>query len=228
VDYGGSLRLAPLDERGDDFVRARLHDGKSLAAAMLSSDLSAWTSYALVGQGLAEEDVYVFNGSAVPQLPRDEWQPLPGGMLAQEVTDTSSQLVPALATRLRALPGSFLVVEDWYATPDEADVPVAPWLFAEEVYLTATGDDESRLEQVMIYGESAAWPRLFAAVCTAPPAAFAGCDQTASLGEGDVQALARSVVEVWVGAYDGESYLLWTCEDPRLHYPAWFISPEAE
>jgi len=221
VSYGGPLQLVPLDPKASDHLHGRLGDGKTLAARLLSTHtLGAWSAFALVSPGLSEDKLYRFTESgAVPRVPPEQWQHVSGGDLAQPVVSTNEQLVAALSARLRSTPSGFLTVEDpmgQASDPWLARSELRPWLLGNEVYFAADGTSFERLAEVVSNG-GGAWPGLLAVVCSQLPASFVDWHKDLNLDESDVMTMAESASEIWVGAYDNESYLLWTPSEAIAH-----------
>ncbi len=215
MEHEGPLELRLLDERGFEFIEERLREGKTLAQTLLKKlPLRAGTVSALVAPAVTERQLYSFSeGSAVPQLSKDAGVHR-SGYVWVEVVGTYGRLQLALTRRLEEQ-GIVVVGVDWMSKPSDPLVvrsAVRPWLFGDEVYFAACWLAPDRIGAVMENG-SDAWPGLLAIVCTLELPVTGPWDSLWALSEQTLEQVADTASEMWVGAYDNESYVLWTRDD---------------
>lgn len=220
MEYSGPLELVELDSRGAERVSAALSNGKSLAHRLAERLLTApGAVYSIAPLSAPEDRLYSFeDGGLIPQLPRSEWTRADGGALAAEVVTVDTALASAIARRVSATRAAF-VVQDWYAKPTDPHLAVdghEPWLAGDEVYFAAEAPAFDVISTFIAVGNDI-WPGMLGVVTSAvlPASPSRALDSSA------IDALAHETTEFFIGAYDGESYLLWTADsDVAAFYAA--------
>jgi len=212
VDYQGSLELVELDARGNARVADCLSDGKTLAQRLATElPIADGTVYAVVGPGVSEDHLYRFRwGGVVPQTPPDQsgWQ---------EVVTAGAVFARAVAARLRDLCGT-LVVQDWHVTSSHPGLAIRghePWLFGEEVYFVSRDSTVDEAEHLLAMGDL--WPGLTALVAEVDlPAALR--QSAHEIEPSLLDELVGGARELIIGAYDGESFLLWARDSHAVEF----------
>lgn len=210
MDYQGSLEVVELDARGNARVAECLSNGRTLAqrlAAELPIDDGA--VYALVASDVSEDHLYHFEwGGVVPQVPRDQWARLSDGSSMQGVVTADAVFAPAVAARLCELRGT-LLVQDWYATSSDPGLPIRghqPWLLGPDVYFVNRTNTVDEAAHLLAMGDI--WPGLTALVTEVDlPSALR--ESAHEIEPSLLDELVGSARELIIGAYDGESYLVW-------------------
>jgi len=209
VEYSGPLELVELDSRGAERASTALSNGKSLAHRLAARLLTTpGALYSIAPLNAPKDRLYSFqDGGLIPQLPRSEWTRTDGGVLAAEVVTVDAALASAIARRVSSI-GAAFVVQDWNSTPIDPHLAVdghQPWLAGDEVYFAAQTPGLDEISTFIAIANDI-WPGMLGVVTSAalPMSPSRALDPSA------IDALADHATEFFVGAYDGESYLLWT------------------
>lgn len=200
----------PVDNRAREYIRSQLAWSHRLGKDVLSAvDLADGVTAALVPEQHSP-DLYEFRHAVfVPNVSRDSWD-VDGGHV-ESVPSTAESATAWVRRALESNPDRAFVSESWllrkHTLPGALDVVHARTSTCDEfVYHWAVGGDSS---DNVLSAVSAAYPvPLGYAVLSVVP------DATALLGGGalgaaSILSIARATEAIFVGAYDGESLLVW-------------------
>jgi hypothetical protein len=215
VDYTGRLDLFKLDSRGNERVSECLSNGKTLAHRLVNTlEISKGTTYAIADREASEEQLYHFEwGGIVPQIPREKWLHGKNGSLFQEVVTIDNLLAKVMEQRLSRTK-SLLIVQHWYGSPEDpwlVDEQRRPWIFGKEIYFASTQPTQKDVFELFRLA-SDHWPGTLGIVSDfRMPDLPKDIDYI--MDSEIINGIVSKTREVLIGAYDGESYLLWTLDD---------------
>jgi hypothetical protein len=123
--------------------------------------------------------------------------------------ESTARLVDFVSAYLRAREGRVGIFIDPNAAPTDPgllDVADHFVTYRREVYFFVTGrDDEERIHDTLL--STLLYPAIGILTAPTPPLALADRQETAPEG---LAALARGTAHVLVGAYDAETYIIWS------------------
>ena len=201
------LRLMESGEAGLAYMAGRLANGNSLSALLLSEESRLGGASALVPAGTPSDRVTRFSeGGVLPQSRRSHD--------IVRTPNTDAWLARALGATMDES-GVICIVENAMALchhPITARLPNVVCLGAEVYHLIRPGTDTGA--DVLVTLRAASSIPTFVGILTRVPVAAKDWRPTSMA---DLAGLARNVVLLFVGAYDGESYLIRRSADLVLH-----------
>ena len=204
-----------LGREAAEYMRQRLRRGNTLARYLLERhDLDRGTIVTFLPPGLSEEDIEdLESGGNLPPPGPSKCVTLPGGARGIAVP-VSDEAAPVLAARIRAFlyqeERGLCVFEDAWSDPGEPrpeHVRDRMLTRGKEVYFACTGELEAeairRTFRVIPF-----WILLGA--MTSMPQVGRFPRRRGNVSRGELRSLAENTKKIIVGAYDGESYLIWS------------------
>jgi hypothetical protein len=209
-----------LGPQAIDYIRRHLTDGKTLAGHLLETlDLEGGSVIACLPSNVSDRDALQFEEGVLPH-------PDPGTF--RYLTDkrgSTSMLVPVPNTDpwLVSLVQHFLspsadrvcIFEEFYAEPSdplwskkESKRQAASFVDDEVYYLLVSGDSEVQIREAVGWSRCA-WPGLLAAMTSMTTDEPISGDRR-NISPALLKTLADRTERLAVGAYDGESYLIWS------------------
>jgi hypothetical protein len=210
------LTEARVGPPAEQFIRERLAKGCTLAKAALQAlPLAQGQIVTLLPPGVLPQSVDDFGtGGKLPPLPETEWKTAQSrgeALRMIPVPNTDSWLVAKIKDHLGKAADHVCVFEDQFKQPKD---PVVQKLltryatFNDEVYHLLFQDDAED-QRILDTIRGAKGGPIFIGVLTTwplePRVGGAGV-----LSRAQLQTLAASAQKLFVGAYDGEGYLIWT------------------
>lgn len=203
-----------LDSRALPYIRDRLAMGKSIAKAVAAIiDLDSGSVVTLLPGSVPESRAYSFKESILPMPDRSAWRKHSGGTIVP-IPNLNAWLADWLGSVLGEDQDRLVVFEDW--TPQASDPfwdnqsehrAIASFLNEEVYYVVLPSDDANRIRQILHWAKSA-WPGalgLMTQVSSNDPLVKSRDLTHASLAQ-----LAARTEALIVGAYDGESHIIWS------------------
>jgi len=196
------------------YLRQQLAAGNTLAGLLVEGvDFATGTVSVLNAIALSESQITEFDWGHVPLAPESaeyikiEGQPF----LAYPKANSYEHLTEVIYSSMES-PESICIMENMHASPDD------PWLrraksslrtYGPEVYHILTRSDrrEEKIEDAIREAESL--PVFVGAVGRQPPNRIADDSEHISISLGQLKSFAKSAYCIFVGAYDGEGYVVW-------------------
>jgi hypothetical protein len=203
------LRAVELDSRANNHVQSELEWTNQLGRLVISSvDLTGGTVYAIVPEPHIG-DLYRFREAVFPLDDNAERTAIPGGYV-MPVQHTEADVAVWAQSVLAGDAAHVLVCESWVLrAPDvghPALLPRRTVTSGEFVYHWATRGDDENVANVV----NAIYPVPLGvgviAKLPVPPAQLLG---GATISPADLSLVARNTHCILLGAYDGESVLVW-------------------
>jgi hypothetical protein len=195
-----------LGHEGFDFVAQRLAAGRGFSRALQRSPTGRLR--AVVGRGTPIEHVTRFwTGGIYDQTS------IPATAHAVPIPNFDGELVKIVADRFNSDPGAIFIVEDAAASAtdpgfDRLPLPGRVYFCGDDVFhLTFAGATSEEILQILKTGRTTLY--FIAGLTRADPDTLASLHRSRVLATSDLERLAKSTTEVFVGAYDGESFLVW-------------------
>jgi hypothetical protein len=205
------LRELALGDAAREYMRQQLRDGHLIAQAVLRSvDLNRGSIITILPKGTSLEDANKFaTGGKLPEPPPAQWSCGPG-VVMKPVPDTSEFLSAKIETFVNSSFLNVCIVEDLLSAPTDgwikrkrskvifSDGQVFHWL-------TQRGGSGNARDMA----QAALWhpPHTGILGRAAPFSAFLRGDQLVPAAE--LTDIANNASCIFVGAYDGESYVIW-------------------
>lgn len=158
------------------------------------------------------------HGGVLPVPPEPQWQHAQGSVLVP-ISNTDSCLAEVIEEFLGLAPGQICIFEDALAKVSDGNLSEYTSriiTFEDEVYHVLTPGEANRTRILQTIGEAKSIPTfigVLTSVSNHPTNLFA---QTRALTWNELASLADRTEQIIVGAYDGESYLLWDIRKPAL------------
>ncbi len=198
IDLGGA---------GSRYVVERLREGHSLART-LAAYVGGGRVVTVLPADTPMEAVHAITRGAVLDVP-----PAGGAETFERVRSLDASLAQSLAAYLRRGNQRVVLFENALATPTDPYLrrvaDRTAW-FGEEVYHFVTQDDAERILETL---RTAKAIPAFVGVMTQT---LDGPLKPGSLQADELEALARQATGAFVGAYDGEGFVMWTTEPSVL------------
>lgn len=202
-----------LGKESIDYVVECLKKGKSLASKLLLYiDFKQGSAKTFAPAQLDAPALAAFRtGGKFPTAPKEDWQQLKGGGVAVPIINADDYLARAIHDFLALSDQRLCIFENALAHPTDPYVhrlSSAISVFEQDVYHTLTaGDDLSRIQQTV--REAGSIPIFIGAMTSWHAECPKVLSQHVSLTPSCLSGLAQLAQGVIVGAYDGESYVLW-------------------
>lgn len=192
------LELMESGDAGRAYVAQRLVNGNSLSSLLLSHVSRLGGAFALVPAGTSSERVTRFSqGGVLPQAKRSHD--------IARIPSTDAWLAGELAATMEAS-GAICVLENALARcrePFTARLPNVVCVGDEVYHLIRQGADTAA-DLLVTLRSASSMPTFVGILTRAPVAAKDWCPSTST----DLAELARNALLLFVGAYDGESYVI--------------------
>ena len=199
-----------LGLEGLRFVEEQLRRGHALSRCLLSTlSHAAGQAITYLPQGTAIDEAKKFEyGGKLPTPPREEWRATAGGTLVPTPT-TREHLVSLIATEL-AQPRSLCILENALAEREDlwlqkSEVDIA-FLGKEVYHLLTEATSPSEIDAAV---RAAHTPYLCVGALSSVPDADGLPGDRGELTIRWLEELAQQAQTIFVGAYDGEGYVLW-------------------
>jgi hypothetical protein len=205
----------PMGVEAFDYIRHRLEIGKTFAHALLGTlALEAGSVFAYIPDDVGDALALDFTEGVLPDPPEHTWSYPAGGGVWKPTPNTR----PWLAARVQQFvqnPGCIVIFEEYSTSPTSpfwekhpADRDAATFVGDEVYFVSRRADSAADIDRYAIGWSGGAWPGLLGAFLTLEP-------NHPLLTPHDIDPnwwpeLARRTVELAIGAYDGESFLIWT------------------
>lgn len=210
-----------LGPQAIDYIRQRLTHGKTLARHLLEGlDLERGSVIACLPPNVSDQEALWFESGG--KLPRPH--PSTFRYVTDEqgrtsrlepVPNTDPWLVSLVQDFLSRSIGRVCILEEWSWQPsdpfwsnDQARREAASFVDDEVYYVLVSGESEEQIREAVGWSRCA-WPGLLAAMT------FLAADEPISSDRRNIspallKTLATRTERLAVGAYDGESYLIWS------------------
>jgi len=195
-----------VGKEGFDFVAQRLSSGRGFSQALQRPPAGRLT--AVVGRGTPIEHLTRFwTGGIYDQTS------IPATAHAVPIPNFDAELVKTVADRFNSDPGAVFIVEDASSSAtdpgfDRVPLPSRVYFCGDDVFhLTFAGATSEEILQILKTGRTSLY--FVAGLTWADPALLDSLHRSRVLVPSDLERLAESTTEVFVGAYDGESFLVW-------------------
>lgn len=204
-----------LGPAGIRYVRERLADGKALSKCLLETlDLERGKLTTFLPPGVSEAEVYQFSyGGKLHQAEKRKTTLANGrSFYGAPVPNTDKLLISTIRAHLASTNSPFCIFEHQLAVPED------PWLSHKGLQIATTGrtvllfltagqTDEELIRSTTKRARSA-FPPLVGALARSPSEMM--LTNGARVEPDGLQRIAEQTEKLIVGAYDGESYLIWT------------------
>ncbi len=216
-----------LDTEAIEYIKDRLADGKTLAKFLLEQrNLDSGEVITFLPPHANLERLKNFSGGVLPTPPPEthHYYTTPDGTksVMVPVPNTRPHLVTIIQEFLKQGDGHLCLFEhalaspadDFLSSPDEQDLRVRT--FEDDVYFLLIGNDLDRekIDKTIRYVTS--YLIIGVLVCPLEEDNFLSLDQKIAYGKithDELKLLAQRTEKIIVGAYDGESYLIWSDVD---------------
>lgn len=208
------LQKVPLGAKAIAYIRGRLETGLTLSTLLLSSqDLDRGEIFTFLPPGLSDKETEDFShGGKLPEPLPSEWRVRRGAVMKP---------IPSAIDELAAMIQVFLsdagrhpvcLLENFPAKrgdPFLARLASKTVFYDQEVY-HVLGPSSSAKERIMqTIREAESLPTFVGALAALRPELSLDVDAIETLSRRELSSVARSAETIVVGAYDGESYLVW-------------------
>jgi hypothetical protein len=215
LNDGAEISLGP---EAIGYIRECLSYGKTLARYLLEKlDLESGSVTTFLPPDVSEEartqfkwggkfkrDPATFVYHTAPDGSRTRMEPVP---------NTNPWLVSIVEAFLRGAEGRVCIFEDALVRPSDpcfSSLKGRLLIFGDEVYYFLSSEDREGKRIAETVREAAnVWPGLIGAL-TSVAGEAALSDEAREITAAQLRVLAESVEKIVVGAYDGESYLIWS------------------
>jgi len=196
------------------YLRQKLGAGKTLARLLLESvDFSTGAVAVLNAVALSESLIMEFDWGHVPPAPESAQyiKILGQPFLAYPTANSYEHLTEVIYSSMES-PESICLMENMLASPNY------PWLkraksrlttYGPEVYHILTSSDRRKEKIKDTLREAESLPVFVGAVARQPPDPIADDSARVTISLGQLESFAKSTYCIFVGAYDGEGYLVW-------------------
>ena len=197
-----------------EYIRKCLGDGRTLSQKLLhKANLDSGYVVALLPEALSEEDVEDFQHGKLPQLPPSEWRQW-GHLTLKPVPNTNGDLAGIIVNFLKHSEGvPVCLIENEIANRGE------PFLaqrlskivyLGSEVYHVLTSSAATEGDVLQAIRESCFVPISVGCLAVLDPGSSFEPETGGDVSEEDIDRIADRTEKIFVGAYDGESYLIWS------------------
>jgi len=210
--FDPSIQLVTLGADALDYVKDCLREGLTLAHHILSRDLDhGYVRTFLPAEPVTQGTIADYRtGGKFPPSPESEWRTVPGGVMVP-IVGADSALVDLIRTFLTQSSERLCVFEDALAKPSDPCMSASTsyMVFGDEVYhiVTAEYGDSSQIREKLVEAKSI--PIFIGLMTSWGP----DCPRTFTTGQSFsptcLEQLAQRAETIIVGAYDGESYIVW-------------------
>lgn len=202
-----------LDIRAIDYIKETARDGLSLAKIVSSEvDLGNGFISTFFPKNIAPENLYDFrSGGKLPEAPEESWIKVKGGIM-KPTPNTNAILIKILSNYLHANINNICLFENVIAQKFD------PWIisrsentrfYKDEVYhLIYRKNSESQQIKKIIQDSNALY--YFFGVCSYLTSQYLHSEGNNKITDMQLDIIAKNIEHIIVGAYDGESYLIWS------------------
>jgi len=197
-----------------NYLRQKLGSGKTLAGLLLESvDFATGAVAVLNAVALSGSLITEFNWGHVPPAPESaQYIKIQGRpFLAYPTANSYEHLTEVIYSSMES-PESICLMENMLASPND------PWLkraksrlarYGPEVYhiLTRSDRGEEKIEDTLREAESL--PVFVGAIGRQPPDPILVDPVDSNISTGQLRTFAKTAHCIFVGAYDGEGYVVW-------------------
>lgn len=195
-------------------LRQKLGSGKTLARLLLESvDFATGAVAVLNAVALSGSLITEFNWGHVAPAPESaQYIKIQGRpFLAYPMANSYEHLIEVIYSSMES-PESICLMENMLASPND------PWLnraksrlatYGSEVYHILTSSDRSKEKIEDTLREAESLPVFVGAVGPQPRDRIAYDSEHVTISLGQLKSFAKSAYCIFVGAYDGEGYLVW-------------------
>lgn len=202
------------------YLRQKLGDGKTMAGLLLESvDLATGAVAVLNAAALSESQITEFNWGHVPPAPKSaQYIKIQGRSFLAYATANSYEDLTEVIYSCMESPQSICLMENMLASPND------PWLkraksrlatYGAEVYHILTSSDRRKEKIEDTLREAESLPVFVGAVGRQRPDQIADDSEHVTISLGQLKSFAKSAYCIFVGAYDGEGYLVWKARSAR-------------
>ncbi len=204
-----------------DYIRERLSTGKTLARHLLETlDLERGSVIACLPSNVSDHEALQFEqGGKLPHPDPSTFRYLTDKQgrtsLLVPVPNTDPWLVSLVQDFLSQSADRVCAFEDWLAQPSDAfwskkesKREAASFVDDEVYYVLVSGDSEEQIRDAVGWSRCA-WPGLLAAMTSLTADEPIPSDRR-NISPALLKTLAVRTERLAVGAYDGESYLIWS------------------
>jgi hypothetical protein len=210
-----------LGPQAIDYIRQRLTHGKSLARHLLEAlDLERGSVIACLPPNVGDQEALQFKeGGKLPHPDPSTFRYLTDEQgrtsRLEPVPNTDPWLVSLVQHFLSQSADRVCIFEEFYAEPSdplwskkESKREAASFVDDEVYYVLVSGDSEEQLREAVGWSQQA-WPALLAAMTSMTADEPIPSDRR-NISPALLKPLAGRTERLAVGAYDGESYLIWS------------------
>lgn len=198
-----------------DYVEETLRSGLTLARLVVqSTDLERGTVYTFLPPHVNQQEAVAFTeGGKLPTPPESQWLRTPTGVLVP-VPSTISYVANFASTSLSDGQGRVYVLEDQVSSPRSPHLENLDFntlTVNAEVYYMLTGKDstEDRVEKAIRTAETVPVFISFLSILSSSWRHSLTRSRRTEVELEALAAIASTVTSIIIGAYDGESYLIW-------------------
>lgn len=210
-----SFSERPLGPAALDYIRERLGGGKTFAHHLLEAlDLEEGSVSAYLPDDVSDESAHQFRyGGKLPTPDESTWKRGSGTMVIP-IPNTDDWLASKIALLLSQTPGRVCILEEGVEQASDPgwgkkeSLPQFVTIVGAEIYYVIRSADSGETVAAALNWASSVWPGALGALTTAEAddPIHVNCD----IDPGQWPVLARRTEALFVGAYDGESYLIWS------------------
>jgi hypothetical protein len=200
-----------LDQRAYTYIRDQLTDGDVLARHLVGIVNDGGTVYALLPEGVSLESASSFvQGGKLPTPPSSEWRHGKNSIVVP-VPNTNEALAGKIESFLTGGEQRICVFENAVArtrfpyVAHFTDILIC----ADRVYHVIRGPSPTRSDVLSTIREAASLQGCLGAMTSLPDRLNWPKGSQQMVSEADLAELAQRSEKVIVGAYDGESYVIW-------------------
>ncbi len=200
-----------------DYIRERLLTGKTLAGHLLETlNLQRGSVITFLPSSVSERETLQFEEAALPRPDPSKFHYYTDAegrsFRTEPVPNTDPWLVSIIQPFLAGDENRVCIFEEWTSHSSDAHwstnkSDIVTFVEGEVYYVLLSGDAETRIRKAVRQG-GGAWPGLLAAM-TSMPAREPISSETRGIRRTQLKTLAERTECLAVGAYDGESYLVW-------------------
>lgn len=210
-----------LDGEAIDYIIERLNQGKTLATHLLSKSLRSGVVRTLLPVSADHSTLLNFyEGGKLPSLPQSTWRQIQGGY-AVPIPSTDACLAEVIQRFLAQSDQHLCIFEDNLASatdPGLKTVASVICTYNDEVYYLLTHQDAvgdlHRIETTIRDAQSI--PTFIGVLTSWRSKGGKFLTTSGQLTEDSLTQLALRAEQIIVGAYDGESYLIWAQDNHRV------------
>jgi hypothetical protein len=201
--------MVTLGPMAMDYLRLRLGQGRSLSRELSRhSDLERGVTFTLLPANVAESAAYQFERGIISESTRPPIHTVPSGLKIQAKPNSDAAYGEVLASRLAALPGSRLLIEDALAKPTDSGLarsPIPFWIFDDDViFAVPHAADAGHIGAALSFARSWGMVAALTQVDGQPTQ-----DSPVHLTAHQLISFAENASLILVEAYDGEGYIVW-------------------